>query len=69
MVLRCECGGVLKFEDQHYPENEEGQAVGIAYEKYRCVNCNKTGTYEFGEQNGRRIERMSGCVTSSYEGF
>jgi transposase-like protein len=60
MVLACECGSVaLSFEDQHYPEN------GLALERYKCDMCGRTGTFEFGEQNGKHVERMSGCVTEN----
>jgi len=60
MTLQCECGSVaLEFEEQSYPDN------GLAYEKYRCEACGRTGEYEFGEQNGQHVDRMRGCLTEN----
>lgn len=69
MVLQCKCGGALEIEDQNYQYDEDGFAVGMAFEKYRCASCDRTGTYEFGEQNGREIERKTGCVTFNPEAY
>lgn len=52
MVLQCECGGAIEITEQSY-------GVNVAFEKYECVACGRTGTYSFG--NGQ--ERASGCVT------
>lgn len=64
MTLTCECGGALEIVEQDYNYDNEGFAVGMAFEKYRCASCGRTGTYEFGEQNGQHTDRMSGCVTN-----
>ena len=70
MVLVCQCGShALEFTYQHYPEDEDGFATGIATEEYECAHCGKTGTFRFGEKNGRHIEEMSGCLTTKREPY
>ena len=60
MTLQCQCGSpALEFEDQHYPDD------GLALERYKCADCGRMGSFEFGNQNGRHVERMSGCVTEN----
>ena len=62
MTLQCQCGSfALEFEHQHYPDNG-----GVATERYRCEMCGNVGTYRFGERNGRRVDEMSGCLTTDY---
>ena len=65
MVLRCQCGGSLEIQSQSYPEDENGNNVGMAFESYKCVSCGRTGSFRFGK--GR--EEMSGCVTSVNDGW
>ncbi len=67
MTLICECGSHdLEFEYQSYPE-DDGRATGIATERYKCALCGRTGTYRFGERNGRQVNEMSGCLTTTFE--
>ena len=62
MTLVCECGSrALEFEFQDYPDN------GLATEKYKCAMCGRTGTYRFGEQNGRHVDEMTGCLTTEFD--
>jgi len=59
-MLACKCGSVdLEFVEQEYPDD------GLAYERYECESCGRKGSYQFGNQNGRHVERMSGCITDN----
>lgn len=60
MTLACKCGSInLEYVEQDYPDD------GLAHERYECADCGRTGSYRFGEQNGHRVERMSGCITEN----
>jgi len=58
-MLVCKCGGSLEITSQTYPEDEDGNNIGMALEVYECASCGRTGSFKFGQ--GQEI--MSGCVT------
>jgi len=68
MTLICECGShAIEIVEQNYPTDDQGNPDGLAFEKYECAHCGRTGGFRFGERNGQHIERTSGCVTTDFE--
>jgi len=60
MTLVCKCGSpALEFIEQDYPDD------GLAFERYECADCGRKGSYRFGLQNGRHVDRMTGCLTEN----
>lgn len=65
MTLRCvDCGGAVALVDSEYDRDADGEITGEgrARETYECVECDASGTYEFG---GGGPEVKTGCLTSS----
>lgn len=55
MTLQCECGGAVEILDGSDPDD------GPTYwERYRCVSCDRTGSYTFGPDG----ETKTGCLTT-----
>lgn len=66
MVLTCTCGcRDIEIKNASYPEDANGNPAGIAVETYECAMCGRTGTFRFGDDNGRHVEETSGCVTTT----